>query len=203
MVSEQQCCQNLRFSYILLENFTKTLEGTKKTKVLVPKRWRVPKKPKQPKFWSLELPNYPMRKNFFFFLFFLVPSCVLAPKLWFFWDLFKVLRAFWSKTLPKPWRVRKKTKFWCQNAGGYKKNKKNKVFEHWVVWQLKTPKLFFFFFFFFFFVFLVPSCVLAPKLWFFWYPPGFWQGFAPKCSQNTERSQKPRSGHGFWKSAIL
>ena len=44
MVSEQKCCQNLDFSYILLENFAKIMEGAKKTKVWVPKRWRVPKK---------------------------------------------------------------------------------------------------------------------------------------------------------------
>ena len=48
----------------------KTLERTKKTKK---------------KFWSLELPSYPMLQNFVFFVF-LGPSSVLAPKLWYFMD---------------------------------------------------------------------------------------------------------------------
>ena len=63
----------------------------------MPKPWRVPKKQsfgaktlestkklqKKTKFWSPELPNYPMLQNFVFF----VPSSVLAPKLWFFGTL--------------------------------------------------------------------------------------------------------------------
>ena len=66
MVSEQQCCQNLDFSYILLENFAKTMGAPQKTKVLVPKCWRVPTKTKKQQQQKQSFGGY--------------------PKLWFFWD---------------------------------------------------------------------------------------------------------------------
>ena len=97
MVSEQQCCQILSFRYIYWKFLPKpwepsrfwehkTLEGTKKNKILVPKRWRVPNKTKKNKVlehwvaWQLKTP-----KLFFWFL--LVFSSVLAPKLRIFWCL--------------------------------------------------------------------------------------------------------------------
>ena len=71
--------------------------------------------------------------------------------------LFSVLGAFWSRALPKQWRVQKKQSFGAKTLKGTRTSKKTKVY------------LFFF----------VPSSLLAPKLWFFWHPPWFWQGFAP------------------------
>ena len=58
-----------------------------------------------------------------------------------------VLRAFWSKALPKPWRVPQKQKFWSQSAGGSHKKEQTKSSGHWVAWQLKTLKLGIFAFF--------------------------------------------------------
>ena len=84
------------------------------------------------------------------------------------------LAIFYWKTLPKPWRVPKKPKFWCQNAGGYPKKK---------FWSLELPSypmlqnLFFFFFFFLF----------------FGHPSGFWEHFGAKPCQNHGGYQKSQS----------
>ena len=80
----------------------KTLEGTKKN-------------PKEQSFgvWSCQTTQRSKTLCFFFFcvcvcVCFLVPPCVLVPKLWFFGT--PQMRAFWSKTR-------------CQNAGGYNKTR--------------------------------------------------------------------------------
>ena len=115
----------------------------------------------------------------------MVPSSVLAPKLWFFWDPSVFWEHFGAKPCQKHGGSPKKQSFGAKALEGTKTTK-DKVLEHCVVWQLKTPKLCFF-------VFLVPSSDLAPNLCCFGDPPCFWQGFTPKCSQNTEGSQKKPS----------
>ena len=75
----------------------------------------------------------------------------------------------------------KKTKFWCKTLEGPNKTPQKQRFR-----GLELPNY--------------------PMLWNFVFlgdPPWFWPGFASKCSQNTERSQKAQSGHGLWKSANL
>ena len=58
---------------------------------------------------------------------------------------FSVLGTFWSKTLPKPWRVPKNQRFGAKTLEGLNKTKRTKISGHWVAGQLKTPKLFLFF----------------------------------------------------------
>ena len=107
MVSEQQCCQNLDFSYILLENFAKTMEGPKKNQSFGAKTLESTNKTKNQSVGVLsgQLPN--------------------APKIF-----FGTLQRFGTKTLVflvasmKRLEGSQRTKFWCQNAGGYQKNKK-------------------------------------------------------------------------------
>ena len=149
-----QCSNTLLFCFFgTLQRFgTKTLVSLgplsvleafwSKAKVLVPKRWRVQKK----KSWSLELPNYPTLQNLVCF------------------GLFGTVQRFGTKTLvllgplqnapktlPKPWRVPKKPRFWCQNAGGYQKNPKKTKF-----WSLELPSKTLFF------VFWYPPAILIP-----------------------------------------
>ena len=60
------------FGKVSLQNALKTLKGTKKNKVLVPKRWRVPTKTKNKKqsFGVLSCQITPCSKTLFFFVFF-------------------------------------------------------------------------------------------------------------------------------------
>ena len=159
--------------------------GVPKKQSFGAKRGSVPEKTKKNKVleywvWQLKTPKL-------CFLVFLVPSNVLAPKLWFFCNLQgfgRVLLQNAPKTLWGP----KKTKFWCQNVGGYQKKTKNKNLEHWVVWQLKTPKHGFLLFFF------GPSSVLPPNLSFFVTLHGFGKVLLQNAPKSLWGPQKPK----FW-----
>ena len=108
--------------------------------ITLPKPWRVPKKQsfvaktlqstkktKKQSFGVLSCQTTRCSKTMFFIGFFGTPR--FGTKTLLLLGPLKVLGAFWSITLPKPWRVPKKAKFWCQNAGGSQKNKNNKVLE--------------------------------------------------------------------------
>ena len=175
MVSEQQCRQNLSFSCIFLENFAKTLESTKKPKFGCQNAGGY-QETKKTKFWSLELPNYPVLKNFVFFGFFgtqcsktfFLFFCTLlrcGTKTVVFLVPLKVLGEFWSKTCQSPGGSQKKQ----QNAGGYQKTNKKQSFGVLSCQTTQCSKTLFFFVFVGTLqrfgtqtlVFLVPSRVLA------------------------------------------
>ena len=161
----------------------------------LPKTWTVPNKPKfwcqnaegtKKNFWSIGSFGSSRLQNLVVFQFFLGTFQRFCTKALVFWVPLKVLEAFWSKTLPKPWRVPKKTvlvpKRWM-----VPKNKKTKV---WSLELPSDPMLQNFAFFGTLHHFGTKTLVFSD-------PPEFWQGFAPKCSQNTERSQQTQAGHGF------
>ena len=60
----------------------------------------------------------------------------------------------------------KKQSFDAKTLEGTRKTKKHRVLEHWVVWQLKTPKLCFF-------CFLDPPALWHQSFGLFWTPQGF------------------------------
>ena len=162
------------------QSLAKTMEGPKKPKVLVPKRWRV----KKPKFHGVlsSLAALDSKTLSFFVVF--GPSSVLAPKLWFFWTL----RGFGKVVLqnaPKTLRSSKKNEVFVPKHRRVQKSIKTQSFGALGSFAAPDSKTLFLLFFFGY------SSVLA--LCFFWDPLWFWQGFAPKCSQNLEGSQKNQS----------
>ena len=128
------------FGSILEQNLAKTMEGPQKTKVLVPKHWRVSKKPNNQSFRALGSWAARDSKTLVVLVCFR-PVCVLAPKLWIFWDLSVSWEHFGAKPCQNHGGSPKKPKFWCQNIGGFQKNQTTKVSGRWVAGQLETPKL--------------------------------------------------------------
>ena len=167
------------FGSILEQNLTKTLEGTKKTKVLVPKRWRVPKK----NFRVLSCHQTTQCSKTLVFLAFLVPSSVLAPKPWFFWDPSRLWEHFGAKPYQNPGGYQKNQSFGAKTLEGTKKKFSS----------LELPPNYPMLQNFGFLVFLVPSSVLAPKLWCFGTPSRLWEHFGAKPYQNPGGYQKNQS----------
>ena len=93
----------------------------------MPKGWRVPKKLQKQSFGAW------VASKLSFLVVFLVPSSVLAPKLWFYLGPSMVFARFCSKMLPKPWGVPKQQSFGAKAQEGPQKT---------------TPKLCFFLGFF-------------------------------------------------------
>ena len=134
---------------VLLQNAPKILRGPK-NQSFGAKALEGPKKQKKQSSGALGSLAAQDSKTLFFV--FLGPSSVLAPKFWFFWTFHGVGKVL-LQNAPKILRGPKNQSFGAKALEGPKNTKKNKVLEHWVVWQLKTPKL----------------CFL-----FFWDPPAFW-----------------------------
>ena len=81
---------------------------------------------------------------------------------------------------PKTWKVKNKPTFWRQNAGG---SKKHQSFRALSCQATQSPE------------FVLGTLQrLRSKTFVFWYPAWFWQGFVPKCCQNTGKSKKTK----FW-----
>ena len=158
----------------------------KKQKVWCQNAGGYQKKPKKTKFWSLELPSYPMLQNFGFLGFFGYPPAFLAPKLLFFWDPSRFWEHFGEKPCQNHGGYQKKQKFWCQNAGGYPKNPKNQSFGALGCLAAQDSKTFFFFCR----SFLVPSSVLAP----FGTPQGFGSILEQSLAETMEGTKKQQ----FW-----
>ena len=139
------------FGSILEQNLAKTMKVQTKNSFSA-KTLEACKKTQKTKFWSLELPNYTMLQKFCFCNF-LGTHQHFGTETSVFWDPFKVSGAFWSKTLPKPWRVPKTTKVLVPKHWRVP-NKKIGVYP-----MLQKPV--------FWKGLLGPSSVLAPKLSFF------------------------------------
>ena len=103
VVSEQKCCQNLDFSYILLENFAKTMEGPQKKQSFGAKTLEGPKKVFG--VWSCQTTQ--CSKTLCFFLLFLDPPAFWHQNFGFLWYPSR----FWEHFGAKP----------CQNHGGSQK----------------------------------------------------------------------------------